>query len=157
MLVVSAALNLQLATALAQVTTITNPTPAVGACFGRSVAALGTDRLLIGAYQDDVGASRAGAAYLVTTNGVLLTTFTNPTPESYDNFGYSVTAVGTDQVLIGAYQDNTGWTNSGAAYLFSTNGVLLTTFTNPTPAPSDNFGYSIAAVGTDRAGVNLFL
>ena len=101
------------------------------------MAAVGTDRVLIGAYGDDTGATDAGAAYLFSTNGALLTTFTNPTPAACDCFGYSVAAVGTDRVLIGAYRDDTGATDAGAAYLFSTNGTLLTTFTNPTPAASD--------------------
>ena len=102
-----------------------------------SVAAVGTDRVLIGAPDDDTGATDAGAAYLFSTNGALLTTFTNPTPAADDYFGYSVAAVGTDRVLIGAYSDDTGATDAGAAYLFSTNGTLLTTFTNPTPAADD--------------------
>ena len=104
----------------------------------------------MGRYGDDTGATNAGAAYLFSTNGTLLTTFTNPTPAASDWFGCSVAAVGTDRVLIGAHCDDTGATDAGAAYLFSTNGTLLTTFTNPTPAAGDWFGYSVAAVGTDR-------
>ncbi len=118
-------------------TTFTNPTPAATDWFGYSVAAVGSDRVLIGAYQDDTGATDAGAAYLFSTNGTLLTTFTNPTPAAGDYFGISVAAVGSDRVLIGAYGDDTGAADAGAAYLFSTNGTLLTTFTNPTPAASD--------------------
>ena len=44
--------------------TITKPSPAASDGFGNSVAAVGTDRVLIGAYGDDTGASGAGAAYL---------------------------------------------------------------------------------------------
>jgi hypothetical protein len=131
-------------------TTFTNPTPAAFDNFGYAVAAVGTDRVLIGAYQDSTGAAGAGAAYLFSTTGTLLTTFTNPTPVNGDFFGFAVAAAGSDRVLIGAYQDDTGTNNAGAAYLFSTNGTLLTTFTNPTPAGSDSFGYAVAAVGTDR-------
>ena len=131
-------------------TTFTNPTPAAGDLFGISVAAVGSDRVLIGAFQDNTGAPYAGAAYLFSINGTLLTTFTNPTPASFDKFGNSVVAVGTDRVLIGAYCDKTGAAQAGAAYLFSPNGTLLTTFTNPTPAVDDYFGYSVAAVGSDR-------
>ncbi len=130
--------------------TITNPTPATSDFFGFSVAAVGTDRVLIGAFRDDTGGTSAGAAYLFSTNGALLTTFTNPTPASSGYFGYSVAAVGTDRVLIGAWFDNTGASDARAAYLFSTNGVLLTTFTNPTPTAGDYFGRSVAAVGTDQ-------
>jgi hypothetical protein len=145
----------QLSTALAQVVTFTNPTPAAGDSFGISVAAVGTDRVLIGAYHDGTGSYYAGAAYLFSTNGALLTTFTNPTP-AMDEFGCSLAAVGSDHVLIGANQDNTGATDAGAAYLFSTSGALLTTFTNPTPAYLDCFGYSVAAVGTDRGLIGAF-
>jgi hypothetical protein len=131
-------------------TTFTNPTPAASDYFGVSVAAVGSDRVLIGAYSDNTGAGDAGAAYLFSTNGTLLTTFTNPTPAGTDYFGISVAAVGNNRVLIGAYSASTGATDTGAAYLFSTNGILLTTFTNPTPAAGDYFGYSVAAVGNDR-------
>jgi hypothetical protein len=134
----------------ALLTTFTNPTPAAGEWFGDSLAAVGTDQVLIGAPYDDTGASDAGVAYLFSTNGALLTTFTNPTPAAVDHFGFSVAAVGTDRVLIGAPNDNTGASAAGAAYLFRTNGALLTTFTNPTPAYGDTFGISVAAVGTGR-------
>jgi len=151
------ALNLQLSTAFAQLITFTNPTPAANDFFGYSVAAVGTDRVLIGAHRDQTGSSfYSGAAYLLNTNGALLTTFTNPTPADSDFFGYSVAGVGTDRALIGAPQDNTGATWAGAAYLFSTNGVLLTTFTNPTPAYPDYFGYSVAGVGTDRVLIGAY-
>ena len=138
-------------------TTFTNPTPAVADYFGWSVAAVGTDRVLIGAYGDNTGATDAGAAYLFGTDGTLLTTFTNPTPALGDYFGSSVAAVGTDRVLIGAIQDDTGAADAGTAYLFSTNGTLLTTFTNPTPAAGDRFGFSVAAVGTDRVLIGAYL
>jgi hypothetical protein len=131
-------------------TTFANPTPAAGDGFGSAVAAVGSDRVLIGAYSDNTGAVNAGAAYLFSTNGTLLTTFTNPTPAASDFFGRSVAAVGSHRVLIGAYFDDTGATDAGAAYLFSTNGTLLTTFTNPTPAAFDYFGRSVAALASDR-------
>jgi len=130
--------------------TIANPTPATGDIFGDFVAALGTDRMIVGAYGDDVGATNAGAGYLFSNDGTLLTTFLKPTPAASDAFGYSVVAMGTDRVLIGAQGDDTGATNAGAAYLFSTNGTLLMTFTNPSPQLSDTFGSSVAALGPDR-------
>ena len=130
--------------------TFTNPTPAINDLFGHAVAVLGSDRVLISALFDNTGATSAGAAYLFSTNGTLLTTFTNPTPEDFDDFGNAVAAVGSDRVLIGARGDATGAAGAGAAYLFRTNGTLLTTFTNPTPALSDQFGNAVAAVGSDR-------
>ena len=134
----------------ALLTTFTNPIPTTGDNFGTSVAAVGSDRVLISAI--DYGGSKGtgGAAYLFSTNGTLLNTFTNPTPAAYDYFGWSVAAVGSTRVLIGAYQDGTGAFQAGSAYLFSTNGTLLNTFTNPTPARQDWFAWSVAAAGTDR-------
>ncbi|NOS70600.1 MAG: hypothetical protein HOP33_11800 [Verrucomicrobia bacterium] len=133
-------------------TIFTNPIPVLGDVFGQSVAAMGSDRLLIGApgYGGGVGSGAAGVAYLFSTNSTLLTTFTNPTPATYESFGASVAAVGSSRVLIGAPRDNTGAAGAGAAYLFSTNGTLLTTITNPTPAVGDGFGGPVVAVGTDR-------
>jgi hypothetical protein len=130
--------------------TFTNPTPVIRDNFGFSVAVVGSDRVLIGTRLDDTGATDAGVAYLFNTNGTLLTTFTNPTPEVGDQFGGSVAAVGNDRVLIGASQADRGVTNAGAAYLFDTNGTLLAYFANPTPAAHDYFGCSVAAVGHDR-------
>ncbi len=131
-------------------TTFTNPAPVAGDNFGASVAAVGIDRVLISAIDYEGAKGTGGTAYLFDTNGILLTTFTNPTPEAYDYFGWSVAAVGSSRLLIGAYQDNTGIFQAGSAYLFSTNGTLLNTFTNPTPAHQDWFAWSVAAVGGDH-------
>jgi hypothetical protein len=134
--------------------TFTGPAPATGAAFGISVAAVGSDRVLIGACHQNgdpfVGDADTGAAYLFSTNGTLLTTFSKTIPAAGDFFGISVAVLGSDRVLIGAYQDDTGAANAGAAYLFSTNGTLLSTFTRPNPAADSSFGYSVAAVGSDR-------
>jgi hypothetical protein len=130
--------------------TFTNPAPTASDQFGHSVAAVGNDRVFVGAPQADQGATDAGVAYLFSTNGTLLTTFTNPTPAVGDTFGARVTVLGSDRMVISAIYDDIGATNSGAAYLFSANGTLLNTFTNPTPAASDAFGARVAALGDDR-------
>lgn len=130
-------------------TTFTNPAPLADDNFGTGIAAVGNDRVLISAI-DYGGVRGGGTAYLFDTNGTLITTFINPNPAVNDYFGWAVSAVGTDRVLIGAYQDNTGAFQAGAAYLFSTNGTLLATITNPTPASQDFFGVSVAAVGNDQ-------
>jgi hypothetical protein len=141
----------------ALLTTLTNPASGDFDFFGISVAALGTEKVLVGATAHDAGAYNVGVVYLFSTNGALLTTFTNPTPEPFDEFGNAIAAVGTDKVLIGAYRDSVGADNSGSAYLFGTNGTLLTTITNPTPAAHDWFGASVAAVGTDKVIIGAVL
>jgi hypothetical protein len=135
--------------------TFTNPSLGGGDGFGLSIAAVGNDRVLIGAPY----AADTGAAYLFNTNGTLTATFTDPTPGSGERFGVSVAAFGRDRVLIGAPRDSASATNGGSAYLFDMNGVLLTSFTNPSPAytstgveslDGDFFGVSVAALGSDR-------
>ena len=131
-------------------TTFTNPTPAIGDHFGYSVAALGRTHVLISAFGDQADGQYPGVVYLFNTDGALAATFDNPAPEGFDGFGHSLAAVGNDRVLIGAPSDSTGAHQSGAAYLFSTNGALLKTFFNPDPAYRDSFGYSVAALGQDQ-------
>ena len=183
--------------------TFTNPTPAAEDRFGLWMAALGNDRVLVGAPYDDLTGTNSGAVYLFHTNGTLLTTFTNPNPASLyldgDQFGCAIATLGNDRVLIGSPNDGkvylfttngalvTTISNSpglddfsfgevvvafgndkvligaprsnfdpdtylehGAAYLFSTNGALLTTFSNPDPETTMDFGFSLAAFGSDR-------
>ena len=131
-------------------TTYTNPAPAIGDFFGESVSGVGTDKVLIGAGYDDTGTNNTGTAYLYDLSGTLLTTYTNPTPEIDDRFGSAVSSVGTDKVLIGAHRDNTGASGAGAAYLYDLDGTLLTTYTNPTPAIGESFGFSVSSMGSDR-------
>jgi len=137
-------------------TTFTNPAPAGFGSFGLAVAGVGTDKVLVGAPADDTGAANAGVAHMFSTNGTLLMTFTNPAPADYDYFGGAVAAVGTDRVLIGTDRDDTGATDAGVVYLFSTNGTLLATLANPSPAGYDRFGYSVASVGTDRLVIGAY-
>jgi trimeric autotransporter adhesin len=109
--------------------------------FGSAVAALGNDRVLIGASGDENG-DIPGAVYLYSTNGTLLRTFSDAAQTGGDWFGWSVTVVGSDRVLIGA-------PGAQAAYLFSTAGELVQTFTDPTPVADGFFGAAVAAVGSD--------
>ncbi|HID23887.1 MAG TPA: hypothetical protein EYP14_16015, partial [Planctomycetaceae bacterium] len=120
---------------------------APGDWFGHQVAFAG-NAVLVGAPKNDTGASDAGAAYLFHgSTGELLHRFLNPSPDAGDIFGRSVAGVGNN-ALIGAYRDDTGGENCGAAYLFDgSTGELLHAFHNPTPAPKDRFGANVAAAG----------
>jgi hypothetical protein len=129
-------------------TTFTVADP-VASTFGGVVVAVG-DRVLIGAYSYGT-THQDGRAYLFNTNGTLLTTFTNPNPARVQAFAASVAALGSDRVLIGGPADgNNGAPYLDAVYVFSTNGTLLNTITNPTPAVSSSFGNVVAAMGNDR-------
>ena len=128
-------------------TTFDDPSAQTGSNFGSSLTSLGDDRVVIGADKDDTHGTDAGIAYLFSTNGTLLTTFVHPSPNAGDGFGYPVAAVGTDRVLIGAYRDDHGAADAGAAYLFSTNGTLLASIYNPNPVAGGYFGIGLASLG----------
>jgi len=114
------------------------------------VAALGNDRVLIGARYDDTTGTNAGAIYLFHTNGTLLTAFTNPNPASLysdgDQFGGAIATLESDQVLIGS-------PNDGKVYLFATNGALATTITNSPGLDNCSFGEVIVAFGNDKVSL----
>jgi len=139
------------------ITTYTNPTPngwLFGDGFGSTLAAVGTDKVLIGAYHDDLGGVNAGVVYLYDLEGTLLTTYTNPAPEwvpgcGGDEFGSALAAVGSNKVLIGAPFEDLGGQVAGVAYLYRLDGTLLFTYTAPSPEAHDIFGKSVASVGTD--------
>ena len=137
-----------------RISTFTNPTPSSSDAFGFSVSAVGNDKVLIGSPGDNAIEPGAGAAYLFDTNGTLLATFTEPMPNGGQYFGYSVTVVGSDRLLIGAIRAGAG--NPGAAYLFALDGTLLATFANPTPSYNECFGFSVAAVGADKVLIGAY-
>ena len=130
--------------------TISNPAPAAADYFGGAVAGLGQNRIIVGASQDDAGSTDAGSVYVYETNGALTASIANPAPGPGDNFGVSVAGLGPDRIIIGAPQDDAGATNAGSVYLFSMNGTLLATISNPAPAQGDAFGSAVAGMGTDR-------
>lgn len=129
--------------------TLTNPPPTRDS-FGWAVATVGTDRVLVGAPLESSVKMGSGAAYLLTTNGTVLTTFQNPEPIDHWGFGYAVAGVGNDHVLIGAQYNDPVIQFAGRAYLFTTGGDLVTTFINPAPVVGSALGGSVVGVGSDR-------
>jgi hypothetical protein len=88
--------------------------------------------------------ANAGAVYLFSTNGALLTTITNPTPTMGDLFGWAIVMIGSDRMLIAA----PGGPSAGVAHLFKIQPDLPTlsilhTITNTVviswPLPSTGF------------------
>lgn len=125
--------------------TFPNPTPANADQFGNAVAAVG-NKILVGARNDDTGASNAGAVYLFDGNSSApLLTIVNPNPATNALFGAAVAAFGND-LLIGAPGANG---NSGAVYLCDgSTGALILTIANPS-ATADQFGFAVTAVGSN--------
>ena len=145
--------NLASATPTVPVATLNNPSPVVFDNFGNSVAISGT-HAVVGAWKDDTGASDAGSAYVYDlssgTPTVPVVTLNNPSPAISDRFGCSVAISGT-RVVVGTYQDDTGATDTGRAYVYElssgTPAVPVATLNNPNPAISDYFGWSVAISG----------
>ena len=100
------------------------PAPTVDDNFGYSVSMSPSgDRVIVGAQGTDTGSvnDNVGAAYLFESAGGAW----NLPPQKLqacdkeldDRFGISV-AVSGDRVAVGAYREDTGVANAGAAYLF---------------------------------------
>ena len=115
--------------------------------FGATLAGVG-GQVAIGDPGDTVGAT-TGRAYLFDpATSQLVREFVNP--GSAAGFGSALAASGTN-VIIGAPMETvSGTANAGAAYLFdSLTGTQLQRFANPWPARADQFGFSVAGVGSD--------
>ncbi|MBW4541786.1 MAG: FG-GAP repeat protein [Myxacorys chilensis ATA2-1-KO14] len=122
--------------------TFRSPIPATINDFGEAVAIQGNTFLVGDGSVDNF----AGAVDQFNQQGQLLRTFRNPTADPEDYFGRAISVSG-NRIVIGAYGDNTGGIDAGAAYLFDRKGNLLQTFLNPTPDSGDYFGISVAING----------
>ena len=115
--------------------------------FGFALAAIGDDKMIMASEFDDRG-SDLGAAYLFQTNGTLLMTFTNPVPSGPSgNFGAVMAAIPPDRVIIADLYTHIPRMFSGAAYLFGTNGTLLSIFREPNAYCCNFFPRDLALVG----------
>jgi hypothetical protein len=121
--------------------------------FGDSVA-VGSGRIVVGAYRDDDNGSRSGSAYIYDLDGNQLSKITASDGAADDYFGFSV-AVGSGRIVVGAYQDDDNGFNSGSAYIFDLDGNQLAKITASDGASADNFGDSVA-VGSGRIVVGAF-
>jgi outer membrane protein assembly factor BamB len=73
----------------------------------------------------------------------------NPTPDEFDLFGTSLTAIG-NRIYVGAPGDDRNAINAGNVYVFDgTTGTLLHEIPNPTKRSGELFGHSLATLGND--------
>ena len=130
--------------------------------FGSSVA-VGCGRIVVGAYGVELpgggGSSsiRDGMAYIFDLNGHYIARIDagstiNASDDPY--FGLSV-AVGCGRIVIGARDNDstTSVSNSGAAYIYDLNGVLIKRIEQYDPSSNDRFGQRVA-VGCGRIVVS---
>ena len=128
--------------------------------FGRSVA-VGSGRVVVGAYGDDDNGSASGSAYIFDLEGNFINKINGAHGTGAgagDNFGWSV-AVGSGRIVVGADQDDdNGIGASGSAYIFDLDGNFIVKIdgTGGTGAGvGDSFGYSVA-VGSGRIVVGAY-
>lgn len=146
----------------AHLRTLENPTPGNDDRFGQATDISG-DRMVVGAFVDDPGGvADAGTAWVFDIKtGSLIHTLSNPNPDVSDHFGFDVSFSGDLVATASHYDDFSGYTNAGRAYLFNaTSGALVRTLQAPVPQNDARFGFSIAldgdlvVVGEDGATVS---
>jgi len=120
--------------------------------FGYSVSSSSDgNRIIVGAYLEDVGGGESGAAYIFTRSG---TTWSEEQKiyatdrAGSDYFGWSVdiSADGT-YAIVGARLEDAGGTDAGAAYIFSRSGTTWTQEAKiiaSNAGASDYFGYAVS-------------
>ena len=116
-------------------------------------------RVIVGAYRDDAtGETNSGAAYVFVRSGTTWSEEQKLIPsdsEANAHFGYScgISSDGSRAIVGARYDDATGETNSGAAYVFSRSGTSWSEEQKLVPSDSENganFGEScsISSDGT---------
>jgi hypothetical protein len=121
--------------------------------FGYSVAISG-DYAVVGAYGEDAGGSSAGAAYIFHRTGTNTwdtgTKIVASDAAAGDYFGISV-AISGDYAAIGAFAEDAGGSNAGAAYIFHRTGTNTwdtgTKIVASDAAAGDYFGISVGISG----------
>jgi hypothetical protein len=85
---------------------------------------------IVGAWGEDNGGTRAGAAYIFTRSGTTWTELAElkaSNPSAYDYFGVSVDMSGDgNTAIVGARNEDTTASDSGAAYIFTRSGSTWT-------------------------------
>jgi len=129
-----------------------------GDYFGNSVAIDG-DVALVGAFFEDTAGANAGAAYILpafseTKDFDEIKKLTASDAEQGDIFGRSV-AVEGDVIIIGAYSEDSGGTDAGAAYIYERNSTGVNAWgqtkkmiaSDAAPNFFGSFGNSVALAG----------
>jgi len=143
--------------------TLQSPMPWIRGFFGCSVTTDG-DNVVIGevhtaAMEAPVG---PGSVYIFDSEGNFLTTLKSPEQEASTNFGWTV-AISENIIVVGESKaDVDGNSVAGRAYIFDTDGNLLTTLQAPAPEENAEFGIAVAisgdtvVVGESKADVEAF-
>jgi hypothetical protein len=116
--------------------------------FGLSVA-VGSGRIVVGAYGDDDNGSDSGSAYIFNLSGTQLAKIKPSTGKAFEYFGLRV-AIGCGRIVVGAYD---GIDGLGKVYLFDLSGTQLAAL-SAAGTTNDRFG-STVAIGSGRIVVGV--
>ena len=109
---------------------------------GYSVA-IGSNKIVSGAYGDDDGGSVSGSVYVYDLDGTNEVKITASDASAVDYFGLDV-AVGHNKIAVGSMGDDDNGSLSGSVYLYNLDGTGETKITASDGASSDQFGSSVA-------------
>ena len=109
------------------------------------------DTAIVGAYAEDTGGSDAGAAYIFTRSGTTWSqqaklTASNASASDYFGFSVSICDDG-NTAIVGAWQEDTGSTDAGSAYIFTRSGTTWSQQAQVQASDKqsyDNFGRSVS-------------
>jgi len=115
---------------------------------------------IVGALYEDAGGSAAGAAYVFVRSGSVWSQqqkLTAGDAQANDNFGYSVSLSSDgNTAIVGAYGEDAGGSNAGAAYVFVRSGGVWSEqqkLTASDAQASDYFGCSISLSGDGNTAI----
>ena len=147
-------------TSWVQVQKLTGSSANPGAFFGQAVSIDG-DAILVGAFLDDAIAPCSGSAFVFERQGTLWTetgALTAADGGLGDQLGSDVSISGT-RALVGAFRDNRGFNNSGAAYVYEKQGtdwIETARLSASDEAEGDQFGIAVSLSGS-RAVIGAYL
>jgi len=121
---------------------ITASDAAEGDYFGYSVA-ISDSHIVIGAYGNDDAGDNSGSAYIYDLDGTNEIKIVASDAAEKDYFGNSV-AVSNSKIVVGAYDNDDTYSNSGSAYIYDLDGTNEIKITASDAAESVQFGNSVA-------------
>ena len=109
---------------------------------GYSVA-IGSNKIVAGAYGNDDGGSASGSVYVYDLDGTNEVKITASDATAGDYFGLNV-AVGHNKIVVGATGDDDNGNQSGSVYLYNLDGTGEVKLTPSDGVANERFGASVA-------------